>query len=100
MPSHDDSQAMSKLLPFDRLQRMLKVQPRKRTALPHGSFVMTATAENTKPSTSTELAIDVQKLAREMDRYDAEVRERRRRAALQAIDDELPKIRAEREGEQ
>lgn len=60
------------LLSFDRLERLVITQT------PHGP------------------RIDVVALARELQRYDLDVQDRLRRAALRAIETELAVIRAER----
>ena len=67
---------VAKQLPFDRLVRKaLKTAGESKDGRAH---------------------IDVAALAKEVQRYDRDVQERLRRAALQAIEDELAKIRAER----
>jgi hypothetical protein len=63
---------MAKQLPFDRLTRKI------------------LKTDDGIPS------IDVEALAREVKRYDRNVQERLRLAALRAIDEELAKIRQER----
>lgn len=60
------------LLPFDRLERLVITQT------PHGP------------------RIDVVALARELHRYELDVQERLRRAALRAIETELARIQQER----
>ncbi len=55
---------------------------------PQGELVARTTLEDA--------GIDVERIARELWHYQAEVRERLRQAALRAIDEELEKIRAER----
>jgi hypothetical protein len=66
------------LLPFDRfVRRFLKPAAETVDGRPH---------------------LDVPALAREVQRYDADVRERLRLAALRGIEEELARIRAERQG--
>ena len=73
---------MPKLIPFDGLARRFL---RRSTSL----------VADVGPA-GAGAGIDVKGLAQEMAQYDANIRDRLRRAALKAIDEELAKIRAER----
>ena len=93
---------MSKVLPFDRgARRGLRPHRAKRIPLPADAVVMPASAAR-RPAAeraAIEWGIEVKALAREMEQYDQRTRERLRRAALNAIYEELVKIRRKRAGD-